>query len=103
MTIDFNTLITDLVEAADRGDRDAINETVTLNPSIDWPHAFKTASVEAIGTGKFDAAVLLNRAWENAIRKPNMKSIRAAALRMALTDASDDDLLNEVKRRGLSL
>ncbi|ANA86056.1 hypothetical protein BH766_gp87 [Gordonia phage Demosthenes] len=94
-------LIADLVSAAKADDRHEINKMVHSNPDLDWAEMFRLACVDAIQEQAFSAAVLLNRAWENRMRRGNIKSIRAAGVELSLREATDEQLLAEVRRREL--
>ncbi|UYL87110.1 hypothetical protein SEA_HOLLOW_92 [Gordonia phage Hollow] len=98
---EHQTLIADLVSAAKADDRHKINEMVVSSPNLDWADLFRQACIEAIREQAFPAAVLLNRAMENRLRKGNLKSIREAGTAMALRDATDEQLLAELRRREL--
>jgi hypothetical protein len=94
-------IIADLVSAAKINDRNQINKIVVDHPDLDWAEMFRQATVDAIQEDAFSAAVLLNRAWENRLRKGNLKSIRKAGVELSLRDATDEQLLAEVRRREL--
>ncbi|ANA86154.1 hypothetical protein BH765_gp92 [Gordonia phage Kvothe] len=96
-----NKILAALVSAAKRDDRHEINTLVQANPDLDWAEMFRLACVDAIQQQAFPAAVLLNRAWENRIRRGNIKSIRAAGVELSLREATDEQLLAEVRRREL--
>ncbi|AXH68149.1 hypothetical protein SEA_TEATEALATTE_93 [Gordonia phage Teatealatte] len=98
---DHKQLIADLVSAAKADDRHKINEMVVANPDLDWADTFRQATTEAIREQAFPAAVLLNMAYDNRLRKGNLKSIREAGIAMALRESTDEQLLAEVRRREL--
>lgn len=100
---DMNELVAELIEAAKANDRQRFSEVfLDRDISIDGNELLNKSLLEAIQRSEFEAAVLINRALEARILRTGLRERRAAAVSLSLTDATDEQLINEVKRRGLA-